>query len=729
MKLLSYVNPLQGADSVRSLSTGNTLPLVALPFGMAHWTFQTDEGGGWHFHPKSPKLMGIRCTHQPSPWMGDYGAFVVMPQSGTRYLSARKRATAWRIGKATIQPNFMRAETASTGVVLESAPTVRGSVFRFTYTEGSDARIIFDGVKGEVHFDVRPDGRTVVGYTRGSSGGVPQNFANYFVAVLDQPIRSWATFEGEEIGVEGESRTATAIGLCLELGPIGQVNMRLATSFIGFEQAEMNLQTEIGDATLEEIAARGEEIWEKELGQIEIESDDERAKATFYSCLYRTKLFPRIWHEIDRDGNEVHFSPYDGQVHDGPLYADTGFWDTYRTLHPLLTLIDPERQADMLRGFINAYRESGWLPQWPSPGHRYCMPGTHLDVTIADAVAKGIEGFDVEAALAGMLLHADNAIGDGPSGAGRRGIEDYLAQGYCVGKASVAQTLDYAYDDWGIAQTAATLGQAEVVRRMLERAENYRKIYDPEVGFMRPRNADGSWDLDPFDPLYWGGAYVEGGPWQSSWAVQHDPAGLIELMGGEEAFAEKLDTMLSMPAHFHVGGYSEEIHEMTEMALDNFGQYAHSNQPVHHVLYLYLAAGKPWRTQKEVRRVMEEMYSPDAFAGDEDNGEMAAWYVLSALGIFPHCPGRPEWALGSPLFPRATVHLPTGKTLTFEAPGNQVGRPYVNAVSHDGKPVEATVISHEALASGGTVKFEMSSEPTMKITPISARPSSMNPYK
>jgi len=728
MKLLSYVNPLQGTDSTRSLSTGNTLPLVAMPYGMAHWCLQTDDAHGWHFHPKTPKLIGIRCTHQPSPWMGDYGAFVITPQSGTRYLSARKRATAWRIDKATIKPHYMRAELASSPLVMEAAPTERGLICRFTFPEGFDARVIIEGIKGETHFDVRPDGRTIVGYTRGSSGGVPENFANYFVAVLDHPITSWATFKGNDLGGQ-EATTGDAVGLCAELGRASEVTLRVATSFISIEQAELNLQREIDNATLEEISSQAEAVWEKTLGQIEIETSDEKAKATFYSCLYRTKLFPRIWHETDKEGNQVHFSPYDGQVHPGPQYSDTGFWDTYRTLHPLMTLLEPERQSEILQGFINAYHESGWLPQWPSPGHRYCMPGTHLDATIADAVAKGLKGFDLESALTGMLRHADGPVDDGSSGTGRRGIEDYLRHGYCVGHASVSQTLDYAYDDWAIAQSALALGKQDVAERMLKRAENYRKIYDESVGFMRPRNPDGTWDLDPFDPLYWGGAYTEGGPWQSSWGVQHDPAGLIKLMGGDEAFAAKLDEMLTTAPHFHVGGYSEEIHEMTEMAVADFGQYAHSNQPVHHVLYLYLAAGKPWRTQKEVRRVMEEMYSADGFAGDEDNGEMAAWYVLSALGIFSHCPGLPEWALGSPLFTRATVHLPNGKDLVFEAPSNSVDHVYVGSVSHDGETIEGTTISHNALAAGGTVSFEMSSTHETAPTPATGRPASMSPYE
>ncbi|RYF98451.1 MAG: glycoside hydrolase family 92 protein, partial [Caulobacteraceae bacterium] len=405
-----------------------------------------------------------------------------------------------------------------------------------------------------------------------------------------------------------------------------------------------------------------------------------------------------------------HHSPYDGGVHPGVLYADTGFWDTYRTLFPLMTLLQPELMADILRGFVTAYRESGWFPQWPSPGHRSCMPGTHMDATIADAVVKGITDFDVETALEGMLKHADGPA-DVP-GAGRLGITEYLKYGYCLPneRQAVAQSLDYAYDDWCIAQVARHLGRTEDEKRMLESSQNYRKLYDESVGFMRAKNADGTW-LEPFDEFAWGGPYCEGGPWQNSWAVQHDPAGLMAIMGGEEAFAAKIDRMLETPPYFRVGGYGFEIHEMTEMAMADFGQYAQSNQPVHHVLFFYLAAGRPWRLQKEVRRTMEELYTPDLFPGDEDNGEMAAWYVLASLGLFPHCPGDPNWALSSPLVRRAKVKLPGGRELIIDAPENAPERVYVDGVSWNGALHEDTTVPHAMLAEGGTLHFHMTETP------------------
>lgn len=717
MRILQYVSPLQGTDSSGSLSKGSTEPIVALPFGMAHWTLQTDDYWGWQFRPKSPKLLGIRLTHQPSPWMGDYAAYLITPQTGPRGLEMDKRGTPWRVEEAKIGPHRMRVDLAASGVSYEMAPTERGAIFRFRFPDGMPARLIVQGIKGETGFEIRSDKRTLVAFNRGNNGGVPSNFACHVVGILDKPIVSSQVFDGNE----------GAKGIALELGNVREVTLRVGTSFIDAAQAELNLDREIGSASLETIAKRAENLWEKTLGQIEIEADDDRTRTTFYSCFYRTKLFPRMLHEYDARGKQVHYSPYDGKVHDGPLYTDTGFWDTFRTQHPLMTLLEPKRQSDMIQGFVGAFRDSGWMPQWPSPGHRVSMPGTHLDATIADAVNKGIRDFDMEGALAGMLKHADHANHGGPIGAGRNDIENYLRYGYSTSGGAVAQTLDYAYDDWAISRLANVLGREDVEGRMLVRAGNWRNLYDPGVGFMRAKTADGKW-VEPFDPLAWGGAYVEGGPWQSSWNVQHDPAGLMQVMGGEEAFAKKLDEMLSMTSDFHVGGYGQTIHEMTEMKIQPFGQYAHSNQPVHHVLYLYLAAGRPWRCQKEVRRVMDLLYSPEGFAGDEDNGEMAAWYVLSAMGIYPHCPGRPEWALGSPLFRKATVHLPNGRTLTIDAPDNSKTNVYADEVSLAGHLLPGTIVKHADLIKGGALHFHMSGQPSMRVTPVSGRPTSMTPY-
>jgi predicted alpha-1,2-mannosidase len=631
MKLLSYVNPLQGTYSHYNFSTGNTLPIMAMPYGMAHWTLQTDNVRGWFFQPGTPKLQGIRCTHQPSPWMGDYGAFTFLPQIGPRLLACTKRATAFRLDKSIIKPHHFGIELIGSGIRIDGAPTERGGHFKFTFPDNNERRVVIEGVKGETSFEL-VDNHTIVGFTKGNSGGVPDSFAHYFVATFDCAIDSATAFLDNDPIV---AMTGDAIGLFVEFGSgAGPVSMRVATSFISLEQAQLNLSRELGEDSFESVIQVAEETWEALLNTIQIESDSEDELRTFYSCFYRTKLFPRMWHETDSSGKTVHFSPYDGKVHVGPLYADTGFWDTYRTLFPLMTILEPTRFCEILQGFVNAYHESGWLPQWPSPGHRVCMPGTHLDLTIADALAKDLTDFDVEAALDGMIRHADHSAEDGPVGAGRAAIQEYLDHGYCLATshASVSQSLDYAYDDWCFGEVAERLGRQDEADRMRARAQNYRKLWDPGVGFMRARHADGTF-LEPFDQFDWGGPYCEGGPWQSSWAIQHDPAGLMELLGGEEALAAKLDEMLALPPRFNISGYGQEIHEITEMAVADFGQYAQSNQPVHHVLFLYAAANRMDRLQFETRRVLEEYYSEKLLPGDEDNGEMTLGMSLLPLAF------------------------------------------------------------------------------------------------
>ena len=391
---------------------------------------------------------------------------------------------------------------------------------------------------------------------------------------------------------------------------------------------------------MEDLWSEGAAIWAGLLGRIEIKPQTERQHRTFYSCLYRCLLFPRFLDEIDEAGRTVHYSPYDGQIHAGSLCADNGFWDTHRTVYPLLALAYPDKLTAILGGWLNACREGGWTPQWVSPGPRHCMIGTHFDAVVADAVARGITGWDVEAAF--RYLWQDATVPGDHVTHGRPGLEDYIRLGYLPCDRyphAVAATLDYAYNDFCVAQVARFLGKREEEAALRPRALNYRHVFDPSVGFMRERLADGGWKT-PFREFAWGGGYIEGGPWQHLFNVPHDPEGLAALMGGPQALCRRLDEMLALPPSFEAGAYPVEIHEMTEMAQAGFGQYAQSNQPVHGFLFLYALMGEPQKTAAWVRRVTEELYSPDVFPGDEDNGEMSAWYVLATLGRFPQCPGK-----------------------------------------------------------------------------------------
>ncbi len=702
---MSYVNPLQGTESNGGFSRGNTLPIVARPFGMTDWSLQTGEGNwGWWFDPNARALQGVRATHMPSPWMGDYGYFTVMAETGKLYWKPGQRTSTYRPDEATIQPNYLKVPLRRYSTTLEMTPTERCSMFRFTFPKGETGRVIVQ-MEGNSRVQVDPQSGIISGLTRTKPDGVPDNFACYFAVRFDQPWKRVQLASEDKANETATELEGNQIGAAVEFDPTAPVVMQIGTSFISTDQALQNLKSEVGTSSFDAVRAQGERSWNDNLGRIEVAGGTPDQMRTFYSCLYRAHLFPRMFHETDADGKVVHYSPYDGKVHDGVSYTDNGFWDTYRTVYPLFALIQPQRYGEMINGFLQSYREGGWMAQWPSPGYRVSMPGTHGDAIIADAVVKNIGGFDVKEAYAAITKHAEQ-----PSpqrGAGRNRIADYLKLGYVPD--AVSETLDFAYDDFCVSQVADKLGLKDDVEKYRQRALNYRNIYDPSVGFMRAKNAQGQWRT-PFNQYEWGGPYVEGGPWQSSWAVQQDPAGLMAIMGGREKFTAKLDQMMVEPPRYDVGSYGNEIHEMTEMSVTHFGQYGHGNQPVHHILYLFAAAGQPWKTQYWVRRVMNELYSPDGFAGDEDNGEMGSWYVLNALGMYSLCPGRPEYVLGSPLFKSVKLHVPGRPDLTINAPSNSPQNMYVQKVTINGKTYDPLWIPFSTITNGGTIGFDMGSK-------------------
>jgi predicted alpha-1,2-mannosidase len=683
---------------------------------MASFTPQTSEGN-WIYHFGSRKLQGVRLTHQPSPWIGDYGHFTVMLQTGERTLRADARSSSYRDDQMTVKPHYLKAHLLRYDSDLELTATERCAYFRFTFSSrAAQGRMILDLFPGESEITIEPETGRIKGWTRANSGGVPEGFACYFVAVPDRPMTGFGLFRGGEVW-EGETRrSGDRVGAYAEIDTRDHAvaEWKIGTSFINFEQAERNLESEIGDRGFDEVRSEGEAVWNGLLGRAKVREADESQLRTFYTCLYRALLFPHRWYEFDNDGKPYHYSPYDGRLHPGVLYADNGFWDTHRTVYPLLSLLYPEAFEEIIDGWVRASEEGGWCPRWPSPGYRSCMISTHLDAVIADAYMKGFRKFDANAAYRALRKDAMES-GDEAENFGRKGIQEFRRLGYVPADRyhhAVSCTLDYAYNDFCIALMAGALGHEEDERELRERAFFYRNVYDPSTGFMRGKNADGSW-AEPFDEFTWGGPYVEGSAWQCSWAVPHDPAGLIALKGGPAAMVETLDRMLALPPHFNAGGYGFEIHEMSEMACADFGQYAHSNQPVHHALYLYACAGQPWKTQYWTRRVLTEMYGsgPDGFPGDEDNGEMSCWYLLNALGFYPLCPGHPTYVLGSPLFPEVTLSLPEGRELTIRGEGNGKENVYVREVRWNGRPHTPLWISHHQLAQGGELTFAMSAEP------------------
>ncbi|MDR6550611.1 GH92 family glycosyl hydrolase [Paenibacillus qinlingensis] len=719
MDVLHYVNPLQGTASTFRFSNGNTLPLVARPFGMTAWSPQTDEGGGgWFFHPSHRHLEGIRLTHQPSPWIGDYGHLTIMPQTGPLALEAAKRSSSFRSEEMTVRPDYFRVRLQRYNTLFELSPTERCASMRITFEDLQEARVIVAPFKGESSITIDPNGSRLTGYTRANSGGVPENFAMYYVIDLDCELDVQASGiwdgDGEASLRLHEVGDGTGAFIGLKLPHSGEVNLRMGTSFISLEQAISNLSQEIGSKSFDVVRTEAAEAWEKMLNRIQVEEPNEDKLSTFYTCLYRVCLFPRMWHEFTEKGDKVHYSPYNGQIVQGPMYCDNGFWDTYRTTYPLFSLLCPSRLGEILESYVNAYKEGGWMPKWSSPGERSAMPGTLIDAVFADATVKGIAGYDAQSAYEGLLKHASQAAEDAHFG--RKGVRAYQQYGYLPGDQfheSVSNTLDYVYGDFCIAQLAKSLGKEEDYTLLMNRATNYAQLLDPSVGFMRGRKTDGSW-VEPFDPTEWGGAYCEGGAWQCSWAVQHDIAGLAELMGGKEIFLARMSELMTTEPSFKVGSYGFEIHEMSEMASINFGQFAISNQPSFHIPYLFAAVGSPARTQFWVRKTAEELFSsaPDGLPGDEDNGSLCAWYIFACMGMYPLCPGVPEYVIGSPMFERMTLHLENGKQIVIEADHNAQSHRYVESVHVNKQRHLSLFFSHDQLMNGAVIQFAMSDTPT-----------------
>ena len=703
--LLGYVNILQGTDSNAGFSHGNTLPLVGMAWGMTDWSLQSGDAkaGGFFFQPNG-RMTGFRATHEPSPWMGDYGQFLLMPQSGALDMDFRSRTSEYDADASVLRPDYERVDLQKYGITSELTATERCAVFRFTFHQGDAGRIILNTF-GDSKIEIA--GRTVRGSSR-VGHGVSKGFALYFVLELDRDIVKSDAF------VKGVPKGGNASAFVeFKTAPGDPVQVKVGTSFISWDQAEENLRAEIGGG-FDAVHARVQEVWNNDLGRIEIDASEEQKK-TFYSCLYRAQMFPHRLYELNPAGKPLHASPYDGKIHDGVLYGDIGIWDAFRTTFPLMTILYPAQLGEILQGFVNASAEGGSLPEWPSPGYREGMIGQHCAAIFADAAVKGIPGFDAAAAFQSLRKSAFEPPGKGVLV--RSGLKDYLQLGYIpdgASKYAVSASLDYAYDDWCVAQLGRALGQLGDYAVLMKRAQNYRLLWDPQVGFMRAKAADGSW-VQPFDPLAWGGPFAEGGPWQSSWFVPHDPAGLAELLGGPEKLAARLDEMLGTPPAFHVGGYGHVIHEMREMGAAHFGQYAQSNQPSFDNLYLFTAAGQPWKTEYWTRRVCAEMYDagPDGFPGDEDNGSMGSWYILSSIGLYSFCPGTPDYLFTSPLFSKAILNLPEGRTFTINAPSNSEKNVYVQERQLNGAPDSRTGIPYGEIMKGGTLNVAMGPDPKM----------------
>ncbi len=733
---VDYVNTLMGTQSKRSLSNGNTYPAVTVPWGMNFWTPQTGKSGdGWQYTYDADKIRGFKQTHQPSPWINDFGQFVVMPVTGELRCDEDGRASWFSHKSETAKPYYYGVYLADHDVTAEIAPTERAAAMRFTWPETENAYVVIDALDRGSYIKLVPEENKIVGYSTRNSGGVPENFKNYFVIYFDKPFASYTLWNGKElVNLPRElsaEHTGAAVGFKTRRGE--QITVRAASSFIGIEQAEINLRREIGDKNFETVKREAKAAWNKAMSRVRAEGGTDDQLRTFYSCLYRCLFFPHKMYEIDADGKIVHYSPFNGKVLPGRMYTGTGFWDTFRALFPFLNLMYPEMNAEIQEGLLHTYKESGWLPEWASPGHRNCMVGNNSASVVADAFLKGIAVSDVDKLFEG-LLHGANGVNPQVSSTGRLGYEQYNTLGYVPYDVkineSAARTLEYAYDDWCIAQMAKKLGRPqEEIDLYTHRSQNYRNLFDPETKLMRGRNADGTF-RSPFNPFKWGDAFTEGNSWHYTWSVFHDVQGLIDLMGGKRAFVGMLDTIFSLPPIFDESYYRSVIHEIREMQIMNMGQYAHGNQPIQHMIYLYNYAGEPWKAQYWVREVMNRLYfaTPDGYCGDEDNGQTSAWYVFSAMGFYPVCPGSNQYVLGAPLFKKITLTLAGGKTVKIEAPNNNEKNRYIRNMKLNGKAYNKNWIDYRDLLRGADVTFDMSPEPNRLrgVTPDAA-PYSFSP--
>jgi predicted alpha-1,2-mannosidase len=716
--LVSLVNPLMGTDSEFTLSNGNTYPAIARPWGMNFWTPQTGKmGDGWAYTYDAYKIRGFKQTHQPSPWINDYAAFSILPLTGELKWKEDERASWFSHKAEVVQPHYYKVYLADYDVSTEFTPTERAVAFQITFPKNENSWILLDAFNGGSMVKIIPEERKIVGYCQNNHGGVPANFKNHFVAVFDKDFETIKTWKDETLQDDDFAESfhvGGIVGFSTQKGET--VNVKIASSFISLEQAELNLQRETGNKSFHDIKTEGEDIWEKELSKIQVEGGTEAQRKTFYSCLYRVLLFPRKFYEFDKDNNMVHYSPYNEKVLPGYMFTDNGFWDTFRAVFPFFTLMYPELNAQIMKGLVNTYKESGWLPEWASPGHRGCMIGSNSASLIADSYLKGIRDYDIETLYEAIIKNTKGYKEDVTS-VGRYGAREYNELGYVpydVGiNENTARTLEYAYADFCIWQLAKELGKSQAeIDLYKKRARNYRNVFDPEHKLMRGKNKDGSFQ-SPFSPYKWGDAFTEGNSWHYTWSVFQDSEGLKQRMGGDDSFVDLLDSVFVVPPIFDDSYYGFPIHEIREMQIAGMGNYAHGNQPIQHMIYLYNYTKQPWKSQKWVREILTRLYSyhPDGYCGDEDNGQTSAWYVFSAMGFYPVCPGTDEYVFGAPLFDKITLQLENGNNFTISAPGNSSSNPYISSVALNGKKYEKNYIRHNSLLEGGILEFNMTDTP------------------
>lgn len=714
--LVKYVNTLQGTDSEWSLSYGNTYPTVGLPFAVHFFSAQTGKNGdGWKYQYKANSIRGFQQVHQCSPWMGDYMVFSLMPGLGKLEVNEERRALSFKHENEIAKPHYY-AVNFDNGIKAELSPVERGAHMRFSFPKKEKAFLLLDGFLGDSEIKIIPEERKIVGYVH-NGRFVPEHMKNYFVLTFDQDFKAYGTWENVKGTIQAGQRydAGKGKGGYLEFRPGTKVQVKMASSYISPQQADLNFKRELeGHNTFEVSKRKAFDTWNALLNRVRVEGGTEAEMATFYSCMFRANLFSRKFYEMDPEGSPYYFSPYDGKIHKGYMFTDNGFWDTFRGQFPLSNLLHPVMQGRYMQSLLDAQKQAGFFPTWSNPGMSGVMIGNHAISLLTDAWMKGIRTFDADSALAAYYHEATNKGMWGGSN-GREGWKAYFTKGYVPYgdiHESTAKTLEYAYDDFCAYQLAKATGNKFYENIFARQMYNYKNVFDPQVNFMRGRLDNGQW-REPFDPVEWGGPFTEANAWQYTWSVMHDVNGLINLIGGVDKFNAKLDTFFTMEQRVNYGSYKQEIHEMREMLLSKMGQYAHGNQPTQHVPYLYNFSGQPWKAQKYARMVTSRLYNATekGYPGDEDQGQMSSWYVLSAMGIYSVCPGTDEYVFGSPVFKKVTISLDNGKTFTIKADNNSPQHVYIQSAALNGAAYDKNFIRYEDILKGGELHFVMGDKP------------------
>jgi len=712
---IDEVNPMIGTTGPSVFDYGGMIPGVATPFGMTHWTAVTRENkiSACPYNYSDSTIEGFLGTHQPAIWMGDYGYVSLMPSSGDLKTS---RKLPYNHHDEISAPNYYSVKMDNEGKPLkaELTATTRAGFLKFTFPAAETSHIVVTAIRSKQFkgfIQISAKDQEIIGYNpdrMSAELGPPlPNFKGYFVVQFSKPFASFGTWEEEAIHPGNSQQSGHRMGGYATFSTTqGEViDVKIGTSFISIDQARDNLKREIPDWDFDRVKIEGRRIWNEGLGKIKIQGGSKDDRVNFYTAMYHSLLFPRIFSEYGR-----YYSAFDDRVHNGVSYNDYSLWDTFRAEHPLLLLIQPERVPDMITSLLQMYDEGGWMPKWPNPTYSNIMIGTHADSVIADAYVKGFRGFDLNKAYAATYKNAmtppdgdtnNRWIDRAPWTAfeARGGLSWYKSLGFVPQDKtdeSVSRTLEFAYGDFCVAQLAKAVGKKDDHEMFMKRSRNYKNLYDPAQGFMRPKKADGSWDEES-----WASredrkpGFTEGSPWTYLFCEMQDIPGMIALMGGEQKFAAKLD--------------------------ENFsgGHYRHDNEPGHHYTYLYDYCGQPWKTQEKVRETMASQYhnSPDGLSGNDDCGQMSAWYIFSAMGFYPVTPGSPVYAIGSPLFEKATIMLdkPYKKgTFTVIAKNQSPKNKYIQSATLNGEPLRKPFIQHADIAKGSTLIFVMGPQPNKK---------------